>query len=38
MLANRRTKNGAAPYTIKYLTPEEFSYTPVVAEKGTSTK
>ena len=39
MLANRRTKkNGAAPYTIKYLTPEEFSYTPVVAEKETSTK
>lgn len=39
MLANRRTKkNGVAPYTIKYLTPEEFSYTPVVAEKETSTK
>ena len=36
---SRRTKkNGAAPYTIKYLTPEEFSYTPVVAEKETSTK
>ena len=39
MLANRRTKkNGTASYTIKYLTPEEFSYTPVTIEKEVQTK
>ena len=39
MLANRRAKkNGTASYTIKYLTPEEFSYTPVTIEKEVQTK